>query len=122
MRMKIDGRAVISALAFLVLCLGVATSGSAQQGLASAPDANAVQEIVTGVDAQAGTVVLGGETFTVSDRSVLLDAGGRPIKLGELRSEATGGEGDRVEFVATRSGSYGPHTIQRLQVMEGDFE
>ncbi|MCP4908677.1 MAG: hypothetical protein GY910_27190 [bacterium] len=122
MRMKMDRRNSCLALTALMLVLSLAAGSAAQGRRAAASHTNLPQEYVSAVDTQAGTIVLGPETFSVNDRSRLFDAEGRRIRLSELRAGTTGDEADMVEFLATRGHEAGRRSIRRLQVIAGDFE
>lgn len=122
---SISGALVVLLGLFMASAAGAADSGNDRQGGSMdsilSTTTNGVQDVVEAIDAQNGTIVLGTETFRVSSSSVLLDIAGRNIHLGELR-DGTTGDPDYVEFVATSGTGGGMRTIQRLQVMDGDFE
>ena len=120
MRIAIDRRRMAWVGVVMLLWLVMPVAASAQG--TPAGQAGAVQDVVEAVDVGAGTIVLGAETFGVSTRSRLLDAGGRPIGLSALNATGSGGDGDVVEFIATSKRSGGLRVIRTLQVVEGDFE
>jgi len=120
MRMAIAGRR--GGLVGLAMLIGLLLPVMASAQASPVGKANVEQDLVAAVDIGAGTIVLGAETFAVSTRSELLDAGGRPIGLNELTAASSGLDGDMVEFTATRKRKGGLRTIRQLQVVEGDFE
>lgn len=120
--MRISNEQCRAGLAGLVLWLCLVLPGMAVAQGTTEGRAGAVQDFVEALDARAGTIVLGAETFAVGARARLLDVGGRPIGLSQLNAKSPAGEGDRVEYIATQKRSGGYRVIRQLQVVEGEFE
>ncbi len=120
MRTIMNRKNVLWGIGVLLLVLSFASGSTAQgrRGVAT----EVVQDVVAAVDTQAATIEIGGETFSVSERSRLFDAAGRRIALSELRAGTSGDDADMVEFRVTRASDGKRRTIRRLQVVEGDYE
>ena len=77
------------------------------------------EDRVTSVDVGSGTVTIGETTYRVGERSRLMDAEGRRMRLGELAGME---DGQMVRFRSRGPGAGSVSELRTLEVMEGDFE
>ena len=85
------------------------------------PGAGAIEMIgyvIDDIDATASTITVSGETHHVTERSRLLDAAGRRLRLRDLRGADSHGAADMVKLETRRSGASGRSEILELRIVD----
>ncbi len=119
MKNRVDRKKFEVLLKIMIVALSFATGAVAGEGWHDRrPVERPLKQVVENVDRTDRTVTIGGEIYAVTTKTMLLDASGDRIELGQLRGIESEGDGDMVDFTFKRSGKHGVAEIRRLQVAD----
>ena len=117
MNSRVDRRKFGVLLVAMIVALCFATGALARGGGRERSTVERPMKLVVeNVDRARRTVTIGGEIYSVTDRTKLLDAAGKKIALGQLRGIRSHGRGDLVDFTFKRSGKHGKAELRELKV------
>ncbi len=81
-----------------------------------------IEDVVEAVNVAGGTITIAGKTFSVSESTRLFDGEGGRIRLSEIKSNRSSGQGDMVEYWLRKNGQDDSVELKRLRVIGTDYE